>query len=293
VDILFDLKYFLIFKLKFESRYLKYKDINMTGLTYPEISPIAFSLGPLAIRWYSLAYLFGILLAWLMLWYHNRKYKLGFTNAQMEDLVFYITMGIIIGGRLGYAVFYGGAEMWLHPWHLLELWKGGMSFHGGIIGVIVAAWLYARNYKWSFLQATDLVAIYCPIGIFLGRIANFINDELWGRETDVAWGVKFPNGGYIARHPSQLYEAFFEGLVLFIVLNWLWNKKKIRNCYGIVSGLFVFLYGVFRMCLEQFRQPDAQLGFFFDYITMGQMLSLPLIITGIAVLIIASKYKKS
>lgn len=256
----------------------------MVGFDYPNISPIALSLGPLAIRWYSLAYLFGILLAWLMLWRNNRKYSLGYTKSQMEDLVFYITMGIIIGGRLGYACFYGGAEMWLKPWHLLELWKGGMSFHGGIIGVIIAAWLYARTYKWSFLQATDLVAIFCPIGIFLGRIANFINDELWGRVTDVAWAVRFPAGGYLPRHPSQLYEAFFEGIVLFVLLNWLWSKEKFRNTYGLASGLFILLYGIFRMCMEQFRQPDIQLGFFFEKFTMGQMLSLPLVLLGIGVL---------
>lgn len=263
----------------------------MIGLAYPEISPVAFSLGPLAIRWYSLAYLFGILLAWLMLWRNNRKYNLGYTNPQMEDLVFYITMGIIIGGRLGYAIFYGGAEMWLKPWHLLELWKGGMSFHGGIVGVIVASWLYARNYKWHFLQATDLVAIYCPIGIFLGRLANFVNDELWGRVTNVAWAIRFPAGGYLPRHPSQLYEAFFEGMVLFFLLNWLWSKEKIRNNYGMVSGIFVLLYGIFRMIMEQFRQPDVQLGFFFEKFTMGQMLSLPLVLVGIIVLIMVW-YKK-
>ncbi len=257
----------------------------MIGLAYPEISPIALAIGPLAIRWYSLAYLFGILLAWVMLWYYNRKFKLDFNKTQMEDLVFYITMGIIIGGRLGYAIFYGGADMWLHPWHLVELWKGGMSFHGGVAGVIIAAWLYARVYKKSFLQATDLVAMFCPIGIFLGRIANFINDELWGRETDVAWAVRFPAGGYVPRHPSQLYEAALEGIVLFVVLNLLWRIAKIRNTNGVISGLFVLLYGVFRMSMEQFRQPDAQLGFFFGNITMGQILSLPLVLTGIAVLI--------
>lgn len=257
----------------------------MIGFAYPEISPIAFAIGPLAIRWYSLAYLFGILLAWWMLWRYNRKYTLGFSKSQMEDLVFYITMGIIIGGRMGYALFYGGAEMWLRPWHLLELWKGGMSFHGGVIGVILAAWLYARVYKQPFLQATDLVALFCPIGIFLGRIANFINDELWGRETDVAWAVRFPAGGYIPRHPSQLYEAFFEGFVLFVVLNLLWKISKIRKSHGFVSGLFVLLYGAFRMSIEQFRQPDAQLGFFFGNITMGQILSLPLVITGVLVII--------
>ncbi|MBQ9235995.1 MAG: prolipoprotein diacylglyceryl transferase [Alphaproteobacteria bacterium] len=264
----------------------------MNGLDYPAISPIAFAFGPLAIRWYSLAYLFGIALAWLMLWWYNRKFKLGYTKGQMEDLVFYVTMGIIIGGRLGYAVFYGGAEMWLRPWHLLELWKGGMSFHGGVLGVIIAAWLYAKNYKWRFLQATDLVAIFCPIGIFLGRIANFVNDELWGRPSDVAWAVKFPAGGYIPRHPSQLYEACLEGLVMFVVLNALWRCAKLRERYGVVSGGFVLLYGVFRIALEQFRQPDAHLGFFFGSITMGQMLSVPMVFVGLAVLVYAWVFPK-
>ena len=151
----------------------------MTGLPYPEISPIAFSLGIIDIRWYSLAYLAGIIAAWFLVLKNNKKYDLGYSSQQIEDLAFYITLGIILGGRIGYAMFYGGAEMWLKPWHLLELWKGGMSFHGGIVGVIVAAYLFARKYKFQFLAITDLVALYAPVGIFLGRIANFINDELF------------------------------------------------------------------------------------------------------------------
>ena len=256
----------------------------MMGLAYPEISPIAFAIGPIAIRWYSLAYLIGILAAWYLVVFNNKKYKLGMSKQYIEDLVFYITLGIILGGRLGYALFYGGAEMWLKPWHLLELWKGGMSFHGGIVGVIVAAWCYAKRYKIPFLRITDFVALYAPIGMFLGRLANFVNDELWGRETDVPWAVRFPHGGYVPRHPSQLYEALLEGAVLFIVLNCLWRLPKVREREGIVSGLFILLYGVFRIALEQFRQPDAQLGFFFFGITMGQMLSVPLLILGGAVL---------
>ena len=256
----------------------------MTGLTYPEISPIAFSLGPIDIRWYSLAYLTGILAAWFLLLRNNDKNKLGYSRQQIEDLAFYVTLGIIIGGRLGYAVFYGGAEMWLKPWRLLELWKGGMSFHGGIAGVIGAVWLFARKYQFKFLAITDLVVLYTPIGMFLGRIANFINDELWGRETDMPWAVRFPNGGYVPRHPSQLYEAFFEGIIIFIVLNLMWRLPKVRERSGIVSAMFVLLYGVFRILMEQFRQPDVQLGFFFGGVTMGQMLSVPLIAAGAWVL---------
>ena len=256
----------------------------MTGLPYPEISPIAFSLGIIDIRWYSLAYLAGIVAAWFLVLKNNKKYNLGYSSQQIEDLAFYITLGIILGGRIGYAIFYGGAEMWLKPWHLLELWKGGMSFHGGIVGVIVAAYLFARKYKFQFLAITDLVALYAPIGIFLGRIANFINDELWGRVTDVPWAVRFPNGGYLPRHPSQLYEACFEGVILFIILNCLWRISKVRSNSGIVSALFVILYATFRILMEQFRQPDAQLGFLIGGLTMGQLLSLPFIIAGVVVL---------
>lgn len=255
----------------------------MTGLAYPEISPIIFSIGPLAIRWYSMAYLVGILIGWWLVLRKSEKYQLGLSKQNIEDLVFYITLGIIIGGRLGYAIFYGGAAMWEKPWQILELWKGGMSFHGGAAGVILAIWWYARKIGYGFLKLTDLVVLVVPIGLFLGRLANFTNDELWGRVTDVPWAVRFPSGGFLPRHPSQLYEAFFEGLVMFVVLNWLWSYKSVRDKPGVVSALFVILYGLFRIGMEQFREPDAQLGFIFGQITMGQMLSVPLILAGLAV----------
>lgn len=257
----------------------------MTGLAFPDISPIMFSVGPLAVRWYSMAYLIGIVAGWWLINRNVEKNHLGLSRAQVEDLMFYLTIGIIAGGRLGYAVFYGGAEMWLKPWHLLELWNGGMSFHGGAAGVIAAVWLFARKNKYDFLACTDLIVLYAPIGIFLGRLANFINDELWGRVTTVPWAVQFPSGGFVPRHPSQLYEGLLEGVVMFAVLNLLWQWPVVRQKHGVVSALFILLYGCFRIILEQFREPDAQLGFFFGGVTMGQMLSVPLIAGGIAVLL--------
>lgn len=256
----------------------------MTGIAFPDISPIILSIGPLAIRWYSMAYLIGILLGWYLLNRNVARNHLGLSKAQVEDFIFYLTLGIIIGGRLGYALFYGGRIMWQEPWHLLEIWKGGMSFHGGVTGVIAAVWLFARKIKYPFLQLTDLVVLYAPIGIFLGRLANFVNDELWGRVTDVAWAVRFPSGGYLPRHPSQLYEAFFEGLVMFVVLNSLWRFQAVRTRRGTVSSLFILLYGIFRISMEQFREPDKQLGFFWNSFTMGQILSTPLILIGLIVL---------
>lgn len=257
----------------------------MVGLSFPDISPIMFSMGPLAIRWYSMAYLVGIVAGWMLVDRNVRINKLGLEKTQIEDLMFYITLGIILGGRLGYAIFYGGAEMWLKPWRLLEIWKGGMSFHGGVVGVIAAVWLFSRKIKYSFLALTDLAVLYAPIGIFLGRLANFVNDELWGRVTTVPWAVRFPAGGYLLRHPSQLYEGLLEGVLMFVVLNLLWQLPKIRRIHGVVSALFIILYGCFRIILEQFREPDAQLGFFFGGVTMGQMLSIPLVVGGLAVLV--------
>ncbi len=258
------------------------------GLTYPEISPIMLQLGPVAIRWYSMAYLLGILLGWLLLKRMVKKYSLKLTAQNIEDMVFYATVGIILGGRLGYVLFYGEkvfAGNWLE---VFAIWKGGMSFHGGALGVIAALYLYARKSGYRFLELTDLVVPVVPIGLFLGRLANFVNDELWGRVSDVPWAIRFPSGGYLPRHPSQLYEAFFEGIVVFIVLNWLWRVKSGREHTGMVSGLFVLLYGVFRISMEQFREPDAHLGFFFEYFTMGQLLSIPFIIVGLLVMFYAA-----
>lgn len=256
----------------------------MTGLSYPEISPIIFSIGPLDIRWYSMAYLVGIISAWLLVKRQVRIYNIPLTKENLEDLVFDVTLGIILGGRLGYILFYGTSVFWEHPLQILAIWNGGMSFHGGIIGVILAVCYFSHQVKLPFLKVTDLVVLYVPIGIFLGRLANFINDELWGRVTDVAWAVRFPNGGYLPRHPSQIYEALAEGVLMFIVLNFLWRFKWVRERTGFVSGMFAVLYAVMRMSMEQFREPDMQLGFFFDYITMGQILSVPFLVIGLWVI---------
>ncbi|MBR1604604.1 MAG: prolipoprotein diacylglyceryl transferase [Alphaproteobacteria bacterium] len=261
----------------------------MTGLAYPEISPIIFAIGPLAIRWYSMAYLIGIISAWLLVKWQVKKYNIPLTKENLDDLVFDVTMGIILGGRLGYVLFYGGEMFWEHPLQIFAIWNGGMSFHGGIVGVILAIWYFAYKVKMSFLSVTDLVVLYVPIGIFLGRLANFVNDELWGRVTDVAWAVRFPNGGYLPRHPSQIYEAMTEGVLMFVILNWLWHFKTVREHSGFVSGAFAFLYALCRLSMEPFREPDAQLGFIFAHVTMGQLLSVPFLIIGAWVMLRAFK----
>lgn len=264
----------------------------MNGFNYPNISPVMFSIGPLDIRWYSMAYLLGIIAAWLLVKFNIKKYQLSISNRQLEDLVFDVTLGIVLGGRLGYVLFYGQNFFWDNPLEILAIWHGGMSFHGGIIGVILALWYGAHKIKYPFLSLTDLAALYAPIGIFCGRLANFANDELFGRVTDVSWAVKFPNGGYLPRHPSQIYEALTEGLLLFVLLNLLWQKKWVRQHNGFVSAIFLIGYGCFRMFLEQFREPDAQLGFVFMHMTMGQILSLPFVLLGLGVLYVTLKIRK-
>lgn len=259
----------------------------MTGFAYPDISPIIFELGPFALRWYSMAYLTGILVGWWLMSVRTKKYSLPLNKQNLEDIVFYLTLGIIIGGRIGYVLIYGREHFLKNPWEVFELWHGGMSFHGGIIGVIVALWLVSRKVKYNFLAITDLVSPVVPIGIFLGRLANFANDELWGRATDVAWAVRFPRGGYIPRHPSQIYEALLEGVLMFLLLNLAWRSKFFREKQGLISALFLLLYSAFRAVCEQFREPDAQIGFLWLNTTMGQLLSLPALFFGIFLLFCA------
>lgn len=257
----------------------------MTGFTYPEISPIIFQIGPFALRWYSMAYLLGILFAWWLAAKRIQKYQIPLTSSNLEDVVFYITLGIILGGRLGYVLAYGNGQFWNNPWEIFAVWHGGMSFHGGIVGVIIASYIAARKIKFPFLRLTDLAAPLVPVGIFLGRLANFINDELWGRLTDVAWAVRFPRGGYLPRHPSQLYEACLEGILLFAALNLMWRSKWCRERKGFISGAFLLGYALCRTIVEQFREPDAQLGFLWCGLTMGQLLSIPAFLGGIYLLI--------
>lgn len=256
----------------------------MTGFAYPEISPIIVQIGPLALRWYSMAYLFGILFGWWLAAKRIQKYQIPLTKNNLEDIVFYFTLGVILGGRLGYVLAYGTEKFWLNPLEIFAVWHGGMSFHGGIIGVIIAMYLAAKHVNFSFLKLTDFTAPLVPVGIFLGRLANFVNDELWGRVTNVAWAVRFPNGGYLPRHPSQLYEACLEGIVLFVILNLMWMNKRCRERKGFISGAFLLGYALFRMLLEQFREPDAQLGFLWNGVTMGQLLSLPALLGGVYLL---------
>jgi len=264
----------------------------MTGLAYPAISPIIFSVGPLALRWYSLAYLVGILFGWWLVAKRVKKYDIPVTSKNLEDAAFYITLGVILGGRLGYVLFYGSGQYWQNPLQIFALWQGGMSFHGGILGVIIAIYLLSKHINYSFLRITDLVAPTVPLGIFLGRLANFANDELWGRVTDVAWAVRFPRGGYVPRHPSQLYEAFSEGILLFIVLNILWQIKYCRERKGFISSMFLLGYAGCRAFVEQFREPDVQIGFLWGGFTMGQCLSMPIVLLGLALLFYALKTPK-
>ncbi|NMP78331.1 prolipoprotein diacylglyceryl transferase [Pseudoalteromonas arctica] len=256
------------------------------ALEFPQIDPIIFSVGPLSVRWYGLMYLIGFAFA---MWFANRqasKPNSGWTKDQVSDLLFYGMLGVILGGRIGYVLFYQFSYFIENPLYLFRIDQGGMSFHGGTLGVITAVVIFSWTRKKSLLQVGDFVAPLVPVGLLAGRIGNFINGELWGRVTDVPWAMVFPTGGPLARHPSQLYEAFFEGLVLFLILQWFIKKPRPA---GSVAGVFLLGYGVFRFCIEYFRQPDAQLGLFADFISMGQILSLPMIVGGLGLLIWAYK----
>lgn len=251
------------------------------AIDFPSIDPVIFSVGPLAVRWYSLSYIAGILIGW---GYVNQiivRYTWSpFTKKHTDDLIVWMIIGIVLGGRLGYTLFYNMLYYIDHPSQIFRVWEGGMSFHGGMIGTILAAYFYCRKHKLVFLQLTDLLACAAPIGLFLGRIANFINAELYGRVTDVSWAVIFPNSDGLPRHPSQIYEAFTEGLLLFIIL-WLfvWFTNAKRHP-GFLSGVFLIGYGSFRMFCELFREPDFHIGFILSEVTMGQLLSIPMVILG-------------
>ncbi len=257
---------------------------------FPEIDPVAISLGPLAIRWYGLCYVVGILIAWLLLNQRIKQPHHVWTKEQISDLVFYATIGIIIGGRLGSALFYNFSFYFDNPLEIFKIWKGGMAFHGGLLGVLIAVAIYSRSIGKTFFQATDLIAPVVPIGLGAGRIGNFINGELWGRTTDVSWGMVFPHVEPLglARHPSQLYQFMLEGVALFIIL-WFFSSRP-RPLMS-VSGLFLLFYGLFRFAVEFVREPDAHIGYLaFDWLTMGQVLSIPMIILGIVFFVFA--YRK-
>ncbi len=247
-------------------------------LNYPAINPVAFSLGPFAVHWYGIMYLMGFGTAWLLGVYRAKKSCTQWTRDQVSDVIVYASLGVILGGRVGYMLFYE-FPIFLHkPWTIFYVWDGGMSFHGGLLGVLLALWLFAQHYQKNLWDITDFIAPLVPLGLMFGRIGNFINDELWGRMTQMPWGLVFPNAGPYPRHPSQLYEAGLEGIVMFFIL-WIFSAKS-RPRFA-VSALFLVLYGVFRCFVEFFRVPDPQYGYIaFNWLTVGQVYSLPMIALG-------------
>ena len=258
-------------------------------LEYPIIDPVALDLGAVKIHWYGIMYLIGFAAAWWLGQQRAKAPNSGWSPEQIGDLIFYCAIGVIVGGRLGYALFYDFANVVDSPLRLIKIWEGGMSFHGGLLGVIAAMYFYGRKLGKSFFQVADFVAPLVPIGLGAGRLGNFINGELWGKATDLPWGIVFPNAGNFARHPSQLYEALLEGLVLFLIL-WFYSKKP--RPLMAVSGLFLIGYGCFRFLVEFVRIPDDHLGYLaMDWLTMGQILSTPMIILGIVLMTLAYRNK--
>jgi phosphatidylglycerol---prolipoprotein diacylglyceryl transferase len=262
-------------------------------IPFPAINPILISIGPFSVRWYALAYIVGIIAGWFYARAIISSERLWggpapFTVTDFDDFVVWITLGIILGGRIGYVLFYNLPHFAENPIEILRLWNGGMSFHGGVLGCIVAIVLFAMRRGIPILSLGDVTAAVAPIGLFLGRIANFINGELWGRPTDVPWAMVFPHGGPVPRHPSQLYEATLEGIVLFIVLALLVRFGALKRP-GVVTGVFAIGYGAARITCEFFREPDVQLGFLWGGLTMGMLLCIPLILAGIAVLVFVFK----
>lgn len=261
-------------------------------LPFPVIDPVLISFGPLALRWYALAYVAGILLGW---WYALRLVgnkqlwpsPAPLTRQHPDDFIIWLTIGIVLGGRLGYVLFYNLSYFADHPMAAFAVWQGGMSFHGGLAGAAVAAALFCRSRSISLRSMMDMATAAAPFGLFFGRLANFIKPELWGRVSDVPWAIVFPGGGPEPRHPSQLYEAALEGMLLFLVLRVLTHYFGALKKPGMITGVFITGYGLARIFVELFRQPDAQIGFLTGGVTMGMLLSLPLIILGLYLMVSA------
>lgn len=252
-------------------------------LVHPNFDPVALQIGPLAVHWYGLMYVLGFLSVYVLWLYRIKTYpqfaESTWNSELLSDLIFYGALGAVVGGRLGYVLFYKPGEYFSQPLNIIFVNEGGMSFHGGLVGVVAALYLFSRKVKLSFWQVADFVAPVAPVGLFFGRIGNFINQELWGKVTDLPWGMVFTNGGPEPRHPSMVYEAILEGLVLFCIL-WV-VARKVRPI-GVLSGLFLLGYSVSRIIVEFVRVPDAHLKYlFFDWVTMGQLLSIPMLLLGV------------
>lgn len=258
-------------------------------MIFPDIDPVAFHIGPFPIRWYGIAYIMGIVLgAALARSYTKRWRDLGVPPRSIDDFTFWATLGVLVGGRVGFILLYHPAQYWADPWQVLQVQRGGMAFHGGLLGVALATILFCRG-RWSdILRLADILACVVPIGLLLGRLANFVNGELWGRVTTVPWAMVFPTGGPMPRHPSQLYEALLEGILMFAILNALVRVQVVRLSHGLLAGAFFVLYGASRTAVEHFREPDAEL---ILGATRGQVYSVPMILLG-AALIAAAIFKR-
>jgi phosphatidylglycerol:prolipoprotein diacylglycerol transferase len=246
-------------------------------LPYPNIDPVFLRIGPVQLRWYGLMYMLSFIIGFFVLRRLAKYRKLNLSTDDLYDLLFYLILGVMVGGRLGYVLFYDLGSYLRDPLSIFAIWQGGMSFHGGLLGMVLAAWYICRRKGWEFFEIADLVSAAAPIGLGLGRIGNFINGELYGRPTNVAWAMVFPEGGTAARHPSQLYEALLEGLVLFVILQWIYKKNFYR---GAVFWSFIAFYGLFRFLVEFVREPDTQLGFDLGPFTRGQELTFPMLLLG-------------
>jgi phosphatidylglycerol:prolipoprotein diacylglycerol transferase len=248
----------------------------MTPLSFPQIDPIIFSIGPLHVRWYGLMYVLGFLASYLLVRRQIRRFNYRQLAEHFENLNLVLILGVVIGGRLGYVLFYNFSYYLAHPLEILATWSGGMSFHGACLTLVVAGWIFCRKNNLDFWKTADIYTATLPIGLGLGRIGNFINGELYGRTTDLPWGMVFPGGGPLPRHPSQLYQSFLEGLVLFVILWSVHHKPWRKNRFwphGSILALFLVGYGCLRIFVENFREPDQQLGYLFGLLTMGQLLS--------------------
>jgi phosphatidylglycerol:prolipoprotein diacylglycerol transferase len=259
-------------------------------ISYPQIDPVLFHLGPLHVRWYGVMYILGFISTYLLVRHQIKKYALHDLKQHYENLNTILIISMIIGGRLGYVLFYNFFYYLEHPLEIAAIWHGGMSFHGALLGVILGGYLYCRHQKLNFFKTADIYVVTVPIGLGLGRIGNFINGELYGRVTDVPWAMIFPAGGPFPRHPSQLYESLLEGLLLFVIL---WKLKDIQPqrkwASGVMLSHFLILYGLFRLVVEFFRQPDSHIGFIIASITMGQILSILMVFMGIILFSIREK----
>jgi len=255
-------------------------------LPYPHIDPVFLRIGPVQLRWYGLMYMLSFIIGYFVLKHYAKIRKLGLSTDDLYDLLFYLILGVMIGGRLGYVIFYDLPSYLRDPVSILAIWQGGMSFHGGFLGVTLAAWWICRKKGWNFWEIADLVCVAVPIGLGLGRIGNFINGELFGRPTSRPWGMIFPEGGGVPRHPSQVYEALLEGLLLFLILRWVYRKNFHR---GTVFWALVGFYGLFRFCVEFVREPDTQIGFDLGPFTRGQLLTFPMMVVGLAMMIIYAR----